>query len=144
MKLFIFLNIFHDDGFLFFFLNNYSEFEILITNRSLIEDLILSDTFQLWFFFVSGESDNGFCRPPHFGRLHEGLEVLFLFSCWITKFNSSHYCSSICLRGFSFRALEVLLCQAAVVKSVSSLLLTCSASRGTFLGKRCVYQSRRD
>lgn len=29
-------------------------------------------------FCVSGESDNGFWRPPHFGRLHEGLEVLSL------------------------------------------------------------------
>lgn len=29
-------------------------------------------------FCVSGESDNGFWRPSHFGRLHEGLEVLSL------------------------------------------------------------------
>lgn len=39
-------------------------------------------------FYVSGESDNGFWHPPHFGRLHEGLEVLLYYSCWITKFNS--------------------------------------------------------
>ena len=62
---------------------------IVLNNYNFYDFYIFRHFSAVMIFCVSGESDNGFWRPPHFGRLHEGLEVLYFlcYNCWITKFN---------------------------------------------------------
>ena len=118
---------------------------IVLNNYNFYDFYIFRHFSAVMIFCVSGESDNGFWRPPHFGRLHEGLEVLYFlcYNCWITKFNKP------LLLEYLFKQVLVSSIRSVIMSSSGcykcpQLLLTCSASRATFLGKRCVYQSRRD